>query len=199
MWSVCSVDRKSIVPSTFQKRKSGLSILSKFRFFLCSHTTSVYISLFHRLDPIWTIKTGSLFLLTVSMNDLFLNDGLVLILHDFDKVGSDEILGAIKIRAKQIYEAKAERMEFKLGPAGSNTEEVSGHMAIRCRRASDQDIQFMEDLKRASQLAVLGMKPKTLKIAEGIAGVSNLRSIITKRTRIAKDGPNTGKKQVSVG
>jgi hypothetical protein len=150
-----------------------------------------------RLDPIWTLKTGSLFLFTVSMKDLFLNDGLICILRDFDNVGADEVLGGIKITAKQIYEAKGERVEFKLGPAGGKTEEVPGYMAIRCRRASEHDIQFMEDWKRTNQLAIIGMKPKTIKIAEGITGVSNLRSIITKRTRIAKDGSNAGKKQVS--
>lgn len=139
-------------------------------------------------------------MLKVSAKNLFLNDGIVFLLNDYDKVGKNEILGAVRVSAKQVFEAVGERIEFKLGPAGGKVEEVSGFMAIRCRRASQEDIDFVDEYykseKQNSLMSKFHQSKKEPSIAEGITGASSLKSFVTKRTRIARDGPSIGKKQV---
>lgn len=148
-----------------------------------------------RLDPIWTVKTDSLFLFTVTSQELFTSDGLLFILKDFDKLGGNEKLGVVTVPAKTLHEAKGERMEFKLQSHGYKSKEVSGYMAIRCRRASPRDIQFMEEISKPSTSAQLEFLHKA--IAEGKTGVGNIKNILSKRTRIAATGKKAGKKQVS--
>lgn len=148
---------------------------------------------FSRLDPIWTIKTDSLFLFTLTSQELFTSDGLLFVLKDFDKLGGNEKLGVVTVPAKTLYEAKGERMEFKLQPHGYKSKEVSGYLAIRCRRASTRDIKFMEESRNptSKQLDFLHKA-----IAEGKTGAGSIKNILSKRTRIAATGKNAGKRQV---
>jgi len=145
------------------------------------------------LDPVWTIKTGSLFLFSVASKELFMSDGLVFNLCDYDKFGENEDLGVVTMSPKELYGANGERMEFKLKHPQDKDEPVSGFLAIRCRRATDYDKKFMEDYSKADhkQFALLYKA-----MADGKAGAGNLKSIITKRTRIATSGENSGKKEV---
>lgn len=123
-----------------------------------------------------------------------MSDGLLFILKDFDKLGGNEKLGVVSVPAKMLYEAKGERMEFKLQPPGYKNCEIPGYMAIRCRRASSQDIQFMEENSKPSFKQFDFLKQA---IAEGKTGAGNIKSILSKRTRIASSGKNAGKKLVS--
>jgi hypothetical protein len=105
-----------------------------------------YICLALSLDPIWTLKTGSLFLLTIESKKLFLEEGLNFAIKDFDQFGKDETLGVINVNPRIIYLAQGERTEFKiLPPSGSKSNEVPGYLVIRCRRASEYDQKFMAD------------------------------------------------------
>jgi hypothetical protein len=146
------------------------------------------------LDPIWTIKTDSLFLFTVSSQELFTSDGLVFILKDFDKLGGNEKLGVVTVPAKTLYEANGERMEFKLQSPSYKSRDVSGYMAIRCRKASPSDIKFMEESRvpKSKQLDFLHKA-----VSEGKTGAGTIKSILSKRTRVVASGKNAGKKQVS--
>jgi hypothetical protein len=148
------------------------------------------------LDPIWTIKTESLFLLEVDTADLFLSEGLLCILYDFDKVGKDEKLGAITISPKTLYEAKGERMEFKLEPAPGQTKEVPGYLAIRCRKATDYDAKFMIDFKQGADSDLLGLKAATSKAHDTKGGASNLKSLLGRNTKVFKNGKDAGIKKV---
>ena len=152
------------------------------------------------LDPIWTLKTNSLFLVTVSIDELFVNpEGLVCTLYDYDNLGKNEKLGYISIPPKQLYEAKGERMEFKLRPCrGHREENVSGYMAMRCRRATDYDKEFMKDHAASTSRSMFERKKPLLKIAEGKTGAGNIKSLITKRSRVAREGPHAGQKQYKV-
>lgn len=125
--------------------------------------------------------------------DLFTSEGLVFILKDFDKLGDNEKLGIVTVPPKMLYQANGERMEFKLQSHGYKTRQVSGSMAIRCRRASPQDIQFMEEVKKPSSKQFDFLHRA---MVEGKTGVSNIKSILSKRTRIVATGKNAGKKQV---
>jgi hypothetical protein len=153
-----------------------------------------------RLDPIWTVKTKSLFLLEVDAAELFLSEGLLCILYDFDKVGKNEKLGAITIPPKTLYEAKGERMEFKLGPSPGETKDVPGYLAIRCRRATEYDANFMTDSAKGADSDLLGLKAATSKALHTKGGASNLQSMLNRNSKVFKDGingKNAGIKHVS--
>ncbi|KAG7350839.1 C2 domain containing protein [Nitzschia inconspicua] len=98
------------------------------------------------LNPIWTLKTGSLFLLTVESERFFVEDGMQFIVKDYDQLGKDEVLGLVHVNPRTLYQSKGERMEFKLQPPmGSKHKEVPGFLVLRCRRATEYDIKFMAD------------------------------------------------------
>lgn len=78
------------------------------------------------LDPIWTVKTGSLFLLKLTVEELFTSNGLICEAMDFDKFGGNDKLGLITIPPKVLFEAKGERLEYDLRPSkGSMPPSVS--------------------------------------------------------------------------
>jgi hypothetical protein len=133
------------------------------------------------LDPIWTIKTGSLFLLKVESKELFVNNGMQLLVKDYDQLGHNEFLGCVAVPPAALYKAKGERMVFKLQPApGAIHKETSGFLAVRCRRATDYDKKFMEDYTDKKKAVAAVTHPMTVN--------SNLRSIITRNKRVEKDG-----------
>lgn len=135
-------------------------------------------------------------MLEVDVGDLFLSDGLLCILYDFDKVGKNEKLGAITIPPKTLFEAKGERMEFKLGPSPGETKDVPGYLAIRCRRATDYDAKFMADFEHGATSDLLGLKAATSKAQHTKGGASNMKSLLGRNTKVFKDGKNAGIKQV---
>jgi hypothetical protein len=134
----------------------------------------------------------------VEVGTLFGCDGLLCVLHDFDAIGADEKLGQFCISPKQLYDAKGERMEFALQPIPGDTNTVTGHIAIRCRRATDFDMNFMNDYNKISTKGTdfLGMLAFE-KLADGKGGAGAITSILSKRTKVVKHGEDAGKKAVS--
>ena len=128
------------------------------------------------MDPIWTVKTGSLFLLEVESEQLFLEDGLKFLVKDFDQFGGNETLGLVHVPPRTIYRADGERMEFKLQPVpGKTAGEVPGYLAIRCRRATTYDKTFIEGLRSSMKAIAAPKLPKS----QGNA----LKSMVTKVTK----------------
>lgn len=149
------------------------------------------------LDPIWTVSNGSLFLFRTVIQSLFRSDGLLCIVYDFDKVGGNKRLGAVMIPPRSIYNAKGERLEFKLGPPPGKTDEVSGYIAVRVRRATQNDIDFLDEIKQSGKsFRFPGRNVESETDSKG--GASNIASILTRRSRIARTGQNAGKKEVSL-
>ena len=133
------------------------------------------------LDPIWTVKTGSLFLLSVESRELFINDGLAFVVKDYDSIGSDEPLGFATVHPSVLYQAKGERMEFKLqAPPGTKRKKAKGYLAIRCRRATDYDKKFMAEHTETKKAVNAVSHPVTMN--------SNLRSIVLRNSKVEKDG-----------
>jgi hypothetical protein len=160
----------------------------------------------NRLDPIWTLKTDSLFLWTVNAKELFLSDGLQCFLWDFDKIGQDDILAWINVPPYILYGAVGERLEFKLQPPpGSNKVEVPGYMAIRCRRASEYDKRFMRENAEAKAADNTSSGPLSLKnitklATESQGGGATVLSLMRQNKRVMKDKSDKsvpGVKQVS--
>eukprot|EP00339_Tiarina_fusa_P025749 CAMPEP_0117019744 /NCGR_PEP_ID=MMETSP0472-20121206/15103_1 /TAXON_ID=693140 ORGANISM="Tiarina fusus, Strain LIS" /NCGR_SAMPLE_ID=MMETSP0472 /ASSEMBLY_ACC=CAM_ASM_000603 /LENGTH=1103 /DNA_ID=CAMNT_0004724777 /DNA_START=181 /DNA_END=3489 /DNA_ORIENTATION=+ len=133
------------------------------------------------LDPIWTLKTGSLFLLEVESKHLFVEEGLTLLVKDYDQFGGNEMLGVVKVPAHKLYQAKGERMELKLQPPpGSRETEIGGYLALRCRRATEYDKKFMAGYDESCKAVAATEIPKSK--------TSDIRSIVTRKERVEKDG-----------
>ena len=78
------------------------------------HKTS-YIS--HEDNPIWTLRTKSLFIWKVDALELFQSeDGLIFEVKDYDAVGENESLGAFNVSPKTLYNWNGERRKFMLKP-----------------------------------------------------------------------------------
>jgi len=137
------------------------------------------------LEPTYTIKTGSLFLLTTTADDLFdCQDGLKFEVKDYDTVGGSESLGHTFVSPRTLYEADGERMVFPLLPeAGRTSVTVKGNIAIRCRHATEHDIEFMAKLKRG--MSKISEDDPTALSTDG--GRSDLKSMMTMNTKTEKN------------
>ena len=145
----------------------------------------------YRLDPIWTLKTDSLFLFTISPRDLFLGNGLRFTIKDYDQVGHNETLGVFHVDPKAIFDGKGDRLECKLeDPNGSKDKFVPGHAAVRIRRATPSDIQFLNEYSTSKKKGVLGHGSKAREgpKEELKGGASNLVSYFRRQSRVIKQG-----------
>lgn len=127
------------------------------------------------------MKTGSLFLLELASDELFIEGGIEFIVKDFDQFGVNEILGLVHIPPRALYLGNGERMDFKLQPLpGTMEKEVPGYLCIRCRRASDYDKNFMAKYSTATKEAIVAQKlPK--------AKTNAIRSILDTKIK-SEDG-----------
>ena len=133
------------------------------------------------LEPVWTIKTHSLCIFSVTIKDLFdSHDGLTFVVLDFDKFGANEALGAVVIPPREVFVAKGERVEYALKPLFGKKDYGKGKLAVRIRRATDYDKDFMEKWN-SSQKEDLMVKTTTTKGGKGTVG-----SIITRNERVGE-------------
>lgn len=133
------------------------------------------------LNPIWTVQTGSLFILNIDSKELFAGDGLFCRVVDYDVISSDD-LGMFVVPPDVLYKANGEREVFKLRPPPrSNKEEVPGDLAIRCRRATLYDKEFMKEFAQAAAKA-----DTAATLTAG--GQSDLKSILGRNEKTDKTG-----------
>lgn len=145
--------------------------------------------MFNSLNPIWTVFTKSLFILTVTAQELFTSDkGLSFRISDYDKGSADDVLGIIYIPAKFIYSATGERVTVPIQPFIEGYEEPrygDGTLSIRCRHATDKDLIFMEKYdafheKKAKKAS--GFATETAPAAKGgVPLIKNLLKLNTKK------------------
>jgi hypothetical protein len=91
-----------------------------------------------------------LFLLEIESRNLFIEDGMMFLVKDYDQFGKDEVLGLVNVNPRVLYRANGERLEFKLQPPhGSKQTEVPGYLVIRCRKASEYDQKFMAEYAKS--------------------------------------------------
>lgn len=122
-----------------------------------------------RLEPIWTVAKGALFILTVDSLELFEKGGLTFILEDWDKFKSNDLLGLTTVSPAALYRANGERMVFKLS--------TTGYLAIRCRRATDSDKKFIKEYEKSRRAVAVASEeqPKTTNNA--------IQSIVSRKTK----------------
>ncbi|GKY95063.1 hypothetical protein MPSEU_000470500 [Mayamaea pseudoterrestris] len=107
-------------------------------------------------DPIWTIRNGSLFLLEMTPEEFFSFPSMSFVVKDFDQFGSNEILGAVHVPLQDLLTGTGERKEYVITPRkgfrSTKDEDFKPRLYLRFRRASKEDILFMqnfEDNKKA--------------------------------------------------
>jgi len=143
------------------------------------------------LNPVWTLSTGSLFLLNVESKRFFIEGGLKFVVKDYDRVGRNDVLGICKVDPKVFYKAKGERMEFKLTPprvanAGSRDgpDDSAGVLVVRCRRATPYDEKFMADFAKQESKNAKGVASYDAPEAD----TSALKTLTTKVKRRTASG-----------
>jgi len=112
------------------------------------------------LNPIWTVRTGSLFLIATTTKELFrCFEGICFEVRDYDAIGEGSCLGVVYVPPKVVYEANGERLEFNLqSPSKKQDFSSKGILALRFRHASIEDLNFMAELVR-DETADLFWKP----------------------------------------
>lgn len=107
---------------------------------------------------------------------------------DYDVMSSDE-MGFFVVPPDMLYRADGEREVFKLKPPPrSRRREVPGHLAIRCRRATEYDKEFLKELK-SSEAENSNSVSKSMSAATAVeGGKSNLRSILSRNVKVDKNG-----------
>ena len=105
------------------------------------HRTSVISK---SLNPIWTLKTGSLFLIQKTPEQFFsCTSGCIFAIKDYDAVGSNEALGTVTVPLEDILDGKGERKEYLVEPEKSNMKQ-EGKLYLRFKPATDDEIEFMK-------------------------------------------------------
>ena len=139
------------------------------------------------LEPIYTVKTGSLFLFSTTLRKLFdARDGLKFTVKDYDTVGKNKCLGVAVIPPRILYDANGERMVLPLVPevGESFAKGGNGCIAIRCRKATEHDKEFMRKLNYGGIGNVGNASPTAL---ESKGGKNALKSLVTLNTKTTAD------------
>jgi hypothetical protein len=95
-------------------------------------------------DPIFTIQTGSLFLLEMSPEEFFAFPSLNFVVKDFDGIGTNEILGAVHVPLQDVLTGTGVRQEYQITPRKGflhgHNEEFKPRLYLRFRPATKDDI-----------------------------------------------------------
>ena len=128
-------------------------------------------------NPIWTLRKGALFIWKVNALELFQSeDGLLFEVKDYDAIGTNESLGAFNVNARTLYKWDGERREFALKPLLGQRDFHQGTIALRARRATAHDIEFLENYTKKSKKKIANSMPK---MATGQGTAVTLKSIMT--------------------
>jgi hypothetical protein len=111
------------------------------------HRTSVISK---NLNPIWTLSTGSLFLIQKTPEEFFgATSGMSFLLKDYDAFGANDVLGRVSVSLDEVLKATGERTEYDIAPdkpGKSAAGETAGKLYLRIKPATQDDIEFMKVL-----------------------------------------------------
>ena len=98
------------------------------------------------VEPIWTIKTDSLFLLETSTSKLKSVGGLSFsLMHNGGILRSYSCLGNVLVPSDDILSGVGERIEYELEQIDDSTNtKMRPKLALRFRHASESDLKFMK-------------------------------------------------------
>jgi hypothetical protein len=94
------------------------------------------------LNPIFTIETGSLYLLETTTEDFFASaSGLTFLLRDYDAVGRDDVLGKVVLSHSELLEGNGDRVAHDIVPEKAKKTKKQGKLVLRFKEASDDDVE----------------------------------------------------------
>ena len=98
------------------------------------------------LDPIWTLRTGSLFLLRATPEEFFGSGrGLAFIIKDSDTIGTNDVLGRVLVSQDELLEGTGDRIEYPIiTEKATKQARQKGRLTLRFRHASEDDVAFMD-------------------------------------------------------
>jgi hypothetical protein len=96
------------------------------------------------LDPIWTLNSGSLFLLQMTPEDYFsCAGGMSFTVKDYDAVGANEILGRVTLKLDELLDGTGQRhgrcVDKVLG------DKNHGKLYLRFKEALPEDIEVSNE------------------------------------------------------
>ena len=135
-------------------------------------------------NPIWTLRTGSLFLLDVDAQELFeANDGIIMEVKDYDR-HTTHSLGAISISPRTIYNWDGERKEFDLKALSGEKKYGEGKLALRVRRATAHDLEFMKNYQKNKKFDIHDVADDILPKLENSIGGSKLKKLVSTHKKV---------------
>ncbi len=67
------------------------------------------------LNPVWTLSTGSLFLIQTTLTDFFAGAHVIeFVVKDYDRVGDNETLGRVMVPKKDLLQGDGCRVDYVL-------------------------------------------------------------------------------------
>jgi len=126
----------SSLRNPFVKVKLGGSEIHRTR--VCSNT----------VNPVWSLETGSLFLVEMDPQDFFSSTGgMTFVLSDYQNftavVGANQVLGRVRVGLNQIMEMKGERVSYEIAVAQDVkvSSALTPKLYLRFKEASPTDVQ----------------------------------------------------------
>lgn len=104
------------------------------------HRTAV---IHNNLNPIWTLSTGSLFLVEMTPEEFFSSSaGMTFVIKDEDTIGSNETLATVTVPLEVLLEGKGERVGYVIEPHDKPDKkpEREGKLFLRFKKATAEDI-----------------------------------------------------------
>eukprot|EP00804_Cyclotella_cryptica_P003215 CCRYP_010465-RB/>CCRYP_010465-RB protein AED:0.11 eAED:0.11 QI:193/1/1/1/0.61/0.57/14/6319/1145 len=140
-------------------------------------------------NPVWTLRSKSLFIWKVNALELFQSeDGLIFEVKDYDAVGENESMGAFSVSPQALYRWNGERKIFPLKPLLGKHDYGKGSVALRVRRATQHDIEFMENFARNTK-----KKGDQYYFSNLKGGAGTLKSLTTVYKKKEREGPDKDK------
>lgn len=97
------------------------------------------------LDPIWTLNSGSLFLLQMTPEDFFsCASGMSFTVKDYDAVGSNELLGRVTLKLDELLNGTGERCGYDIVDRVLG-EKNNGKLYLRFKEATPEDIEVSNE------------------------------------------------------
>ena len=140
-------------------------------------------------NPTWTVKTGSLFVMSIQSNDLMKHDHIKeLRFRVMNKSGlsSQNCLGTVCISQATILSSNGERLIYHLTKPNKSQVNSCGMLALKFRRATSTEMEFMTALKNGEDLLQC-LTQKVFKLPEHASPTLSPKCSLPKNPKLIKD------------
>ena len=158
------------------------------------------------LNPIWTIDTGCLFLLSTTAQDFFrANNGLTFVVQDHDRIKTNDVLGMVAVPHSTLLQLQeTERLALPLQILkphkyySTKNRFLVPTLYIRARQATPLDRKFMKQVFSVQRRKLLGVyadqtfigpqRDRVYSFRRESKNVDGLRKVREKVERMSREG-----------